>query len=645
MSERIRPPRPVNPVPKPEPVEPAPVPRPVEPAPAPVPESAPARLGSYGNASIDKHDAAILAAVEAVRGKRGVSVDPHFLKGVMDVESGGNGDYPPGRCRPCDGHDCVPACGPFQIKHRYHRQRCPECDFSTVAGQAELAAHIIGMTMAERGIDEYGALTAVYFPTDDANGTSQNAYVKRVRELVRRMEADAAGTTPAPEPTPAPPKPVDPLSAILGRKPVPPVTYGWLDDVGLDYYGYGVGHGTQRSTQHTGIDLSLPCGASLHAPAAGVVDCVGDAGAPRWGQACGAYRDVDGGGAGNVSVLLDPGRVKLTLGHCRDAFVRPGQRVAAGQKVATVGSMNGCHVHVETSIERNGTYWLVEPVAALRSVMGGPLSPRPAPVVYDIQRPADAARFGLDAAEARELLGMRIEDRAGYRPQAIVWHIQDGNSAGSLDWWLRGVVNGRRVRASATVLVQRDGSVLRVIPEQHGPWTNGKVDTPDAWGRALAELGGGDPNRVSLTIEFEGAAGEALTPAQENAGLWQTERWMAAYGIPASNVGGHYQIDSVDRPGCPGAKVMAAKAKLGGSAPAPLIQPVDPLLLALFPGFNPDPKTGPVSAAWTAARVRDKKPYPFLRRHDAPNGDAYFVFAPDLVLVARNGKVEEVAAA
>lgn len=171
------------------------------------------KLGSYGNASIDRHDAAFLAASNAVP-----ILDPRFLKAVMEVESGGDGAYPPDRCRPCDGEDCVPACGPMQVKQRFHQWRCPECDFGTVAGQVELAAHIIGMTMREEGIDEYGAFLAAYFPADDINGTTQREYVTRIRRLIAAMEADANGTTPPDKPKP-PPSPVDPWRPY----PLPPM--------------------------------------------------------------------------------------------------------------------------------------------------------------------------------------------------------------------------------------------------------------------------------------------------------------------------------------------------------------------------------------------------------------------------------------
>jgi murein DD-endopeptidase MepM/ murein hydrolase activator NlpD len=166
---------------------------------------------------------------------------------------------------------------------------------------------------------------------------------------------------------------------VIVGGPYPRIDYGFGSDVGLNYYKYGVGHGTQRPTQHTGYDVSVPCGTKLYTPISGIVDCVGNRGTPRWGQGCGAYADVDGGGVGNITIMGDSGH-KLTLGHCRLAHVQPGQRVEAGQLVGTVGSMNGCHVHVEVSVNRNGTYFLLDPGPALIEAMGG--EDVPIPVTY-----------------------------------------------------------------------------------------------------------------------------------------------------------------------------------------------------------------------------------------------------------------------
>ena len=87
------------------------------------------------------------------------------------------------------------------------------------------------------------------------------------------------------------------------------------------------------------------------------------------------------------------------------------------------------------------------------------------------------------------------------------------------------------------------------------------------------------------------------------------------------------------------ARAMAVGGVYEPGEPDP--QP-DDLLLALFPQVDPSGK-GIVSAAWLAARERDRRPYPFLRRHDAADGSVIWVFS-DLVLRSKDGKVEEVAA-
>lgn len=203
--------------------------------------------------------------------------------------------------------------------------------------------------------------------------TTQNAYVQTVRSLLAEMRNQLKPV----EPPQVSPPPQDPIRVIVGGN-YPPITYGWLADVGLSYYTYGVGHGTQRATQHTGVDVGVLDETPLYSPGAGRVLCVGGAGQNTWGQGCGAYADTMGGGVGNITILLDSGH-KLTLGHCSSATVRPGDSVTAGQRVGRSGGMNGDHVHIEVAVERNGTYWLVDPIPALKEAMGGtPVLTQPA---------------------------------------------------------------------------------------------------------------------------------------------------------------------------------------------------------------------------------------------------------------------------
>lgn len=170
------------------------------------------------------------------------------------------------------------------------------------------------------------------------------------------------------------------------------------------------------------------------------------------------------------------------------------------------------------------------------------------PVIHDLRQPTDAARFGLLWRESAMIRAKCIPAREGQRVEAIGLHIQWGHTAGSLQHWLT-------VAASATVMVQQDGSILRVIPEEHGPWTQGDVQQPDPRASALLQRFGPDPNVYSLTIEAEDARTERINPAQERAIYWQIRQWQRAYPRLAEadweeRIVGHYEINSVEKATC-----------------------------------------------------------------------------------------------
>ena len=169
------------------------------------------------------------------------------------------------------------------------------------------------------------------------------------------------------------------------------------------------------------------------------------------------------------------------------------------------------------------------------------------PIIYTLAN--DYARFGLTAAQAKTIIGKRFENRKDWdagltgSPRAIVYHIQDGTTPGSLEYWV-----GRQ--ASSTVMIQKDGSILQIIPEQHGPWTNGDVDEPTPEAAPLLALGG-NPNVWCLTIEAEGHPFEDMPDVQLNAIAWQTLDWMNRYpAITLDWIFRHGWINSVNRPNC-----------------------------------------------------------------------------------------------
>lgn len=138
---------------------------------------------------------------------------------------------------------------------------------------------------------------------------------------------------------------------------------------------------------------------------------------------------------------------------------------------------------------------------------------------------------------------VRYRERGWAGIQAIVHHVQEGNSRGTQ-------MHFRSVLASSTVLIDKDGTIRRLVPENKGPWTNGDVKNPDAQVRALMNKYGPDPNAWTITIEHEGySGGLPYTEEQYQSSLWQTRDWRKRYGlIPLL---GHRQINSVTRATCP----------------------------------------------------------------------------------------------
>lgn len=171
----------------------------------------------------------------------------------------------------------------------------------------------------------------------------------------------------------------------------------------------------------------------------------------------------------------------------------------------------------------------------------------PTPTIYNLT--TDYARFGLEKWQADEIIGSRFTNRNGAKPRFLVFHIQDGTTRGSLSYW-----SSDAVEASSTVMVQKDGSILRIIPEQHGPWTNGDVMSPTAQAAEILALGG-NPNIWSLTTEVEGKPWDVMPQVQHDAVVWWAEDMLMKYpDILLANwcLLRHGFINSVTRPNCPG---------------------------------------------------------------------------------------------
>lgn len=137
-----------------------------------------------------------------------------------------------------------------------------------------------------------------------------------------------------------------------------------------------------------------------------------------------------------------------------------------------------------------------------------------------------------------------FSSRDGRIPLAIVNHITAGRFPGCLDW-MRNPISA----SSAQYLILRNGRILQLVKELDKAWANGVVNKPN-W----SLYDGTNPNDYTISIEHEALADEGLTEAQYQSSLWLqrdiTKRWKIP--IDTDHLIGHYRIDSVERPNCPG---------------------------------------------------------------------------------------------
>ena len=149
---------------------------------------------------------------------------------------------------------------------------------------------------------------------------------------------------PAPEPTPlptpvAPPKATpEPVVAAPQVPAVAPVAPGSVKGSGV--LAWPVTNGTITtyfSSAHMALDIAVPAGSTVMAADAGVVTWAG-------------WRDNGGG----LVVGIDHGNGMTTLyNHLGSIAVRPGQAVAKGEGIGTVGCTGMCtgpHVHFEVIV-------------------------------------------------------------------------------------------------------------------------------------------------------------------------------------------------------------------------------------------------------------------------------------------------------
>lgn len=119
------------------------------------------------------------------------------------------------------------------------------------------------------------------------------------------------------------------------------------------------------------------------------------------------------------------------------------------------------------------------------------------------------------------------------RIDAIIIHDTASHSAASaFAWWSR-----PEVAASAHVVIDRDGTIYRCVPDARAAWHAGVADL---WGW-------GNVNARSLGCELVdydpgSGAGDAYPAAQLGAAVALVAWWADAYGVPLHRIVGHEHV-------------------------------------------------------------------------------------------------------
>jgi N-acetyl-anhydromuramyl-L-alanine amidase AmpD len=148
--------------------------------------------------------------------------------------------------------------------------------------------------------------------------------------------------------------------------------------------------------------------------------------------------------------------------------------------------------------------------------------------------------------------------RGNHHPLIIVNHITDTMSFTSTDDWFRSSNNNV---SSAHFLVNRKGEIYQYVPIERMAWVNGIyvenfVNVTSEFVKSKGKI---NPNLYTVGIEHTGTDG-TLTEEQFRASIWLhkhiqsyvASKWSHTILFDRKYILGHYEIDPVNKPYCPG---------------------------------------------------------------------------------------------
>lgn len=141
--------------------------------------------------------------------------------------------------------------------------------------------------------------------------------------------------------------------------------------------------------------------------------------------------------------------------------------------------------------------------------------------------------------------------RGGHRVTALVMHITDGETAAGAIGWFHSPAS----KVSAHYVVDREGTITRVVAEANTAWANGVLNDPNlanpivvGWVRD-----GVNPNSETISVEAVGKPNQGWTTKQLAVVDVLNRDIAARWGISinAHTVMGHRDLDHVNRARCP----------------------------------------------------------------------------------------------
>ncbi len=152
--------------------------------------------------------------------------------------------------------------------------------------------------------------------------------------------------------------------------------------------------------------------------------------------------------------------------------------------------------------------------------------------------------------------------RKGTIPDTIVNHISQGSKESCIDWF----TSVKNTQSSAHFLVCKNGDIYQFVKIEDMAWSNGLYLEDIKKAKSLKVKNRNiNPNRYTISIEHEGlyesTEGE-LTEKQLNSSIclhkhiidYVYNKYKKIISVDRKNIIGHYEIDPIRKPYCPGEK-------------------------------------------------------------------------------------------